>query len=48
MIKKNDDKDILIKMFNDNFNSNISDEINDLLFNNILIYFEIRLICRLG
>ena len=48
LIKKNDDKDILIKMINDNFNSNISDEINDLLFNNILIYFDNRLICRLG
>ena len=27
---------------------NITDEINDLLFNNILIYFENRLVCRLG
>ena len=48
LIKKNDDKDMVIKMINDNFNININDEINDLMFNNILIYFENRLVCRLG
>lgn len=48
LIKKNDDKDTLVKMINDTFNVNVSDEINDLLFNNILIYFENRLVCRLG
>ena len=48
LIKKNEDKDMVIKMINENFNTNINDEINDLVFNNILIYFENRLVCRLG
>ena len=48
LIKKNEDKDLLIKMINDNFNIKVDDEINDLLFNNILIYFDNRLVCRLG
>ena len=48
LIKKNEDKNMLIKMINDNFNINISDEIDDLSFNNILIYFDNRLVCRLG
>jgi hypothetical protein len=47
LIKK-EDKDTLVKIINDTFNVNISDEINDLLYNNILIYLENRLVCRLG
>ena len=48
LIKKNDDKEILVKSINDNFNINISAEINDIMINNILIYLENRLVCRLG
>ena len=48
LIKKNEDKELLIKMINDNFNTKVTGEINDLLFNNILIYFDNRLVCRLG
>ena len=48
MIKKIEDKDLLIKIINKAFNMNINDEINDILFNNILIYYENRLVCRLG
>ena len=48
LIKKIEDKDLLIKIINKAFNMNINDEINDILFNNILIYYENRLVCRLG
>ena len=48
LIKKSEDKDTLVKTILDTFNVNISDEINDLLYNNILIYLENRLVCRLG
>ena len=51
LIKKdqdNNNKEMLVKILNDNFNVNISEEIDDLILNNILIYFENRLVCRLG
>ena len=51
LIKKdqdNNNKEMLVKIINDNFNVNISEEIDDLILNNILIYFENRLVCRLG
>ena len=48
LLKKNDDKEIMVKLINDTFNINISDEINDIMLNNILIYLENRLVCRLG
>ena len=48
LIKNNNDKEILVKSINDNFNIDISDEINDIMINNILIYLENRLVCRLG
>ena len=48
LFKKSEDKEILVKIINDTFNVNIENEIDDLLFNNILIYFENRLVCRMG
>ena len=48
LIKKIEDKDLLVKIINKAFNMNINDEINDILFNNILIYYENRLVFRLG
>ena len=48
LIKKIEDKDSLIRIINDTFNMNINEEINDLFFNNILIYYENRIVCRLG
>ena len=48
LIKKNENKENIIKLINDTFNVDISDCIDDLFNNNILIYLENRLVCRLG
>ena len=48
LIKKNDKKENIIKLINDTFNTDISDCIDDLISNNILIYLENRLVHRLG
>ena len=48
LIKKNDNNENITKVFNDIFSLDIGENINDLSDNNILIYFEKRLVCRLG
>lgn len=48
LIKKIEDKDLLLRRINNAFNTDIKDEIKDLFFNNILIYYENRIVCRLG
>ena len=48
LIKKSEKKESIIKLINGTFNVDISDCIDDLIFNNILIYLENRLVCRLG
>ena len=47
LIKK-EKKENIIKLINDAFNVDVSDCIDDLIYNNILIYLENRLVCRLG
>ena len=47
LIKK-EKKENIIKLTNDIFNVDVSDCIDDLIYNNILIYLENRLVCRLG
>ena len=48
LIKKSEKKKNIIKIINDTFNVDITDCIDDLISNNILIYLENRLVCRLG
>ena len=48
LIKKSEKKKNIIKIINDTFNVDIADCIDDLISNNILIYLENRLVCRLG
>ena len=48
LIKKDENKENINKLINDLFNVDISDCIDDLFANNILIYLENRLVCRLG
>jgi len=48
LIKKSEKKKNIIKIINDAFNVDITDCIDDLISNNILIYLENRLVCRLG
>ena len=48
LIKKDENKENINKLINDLFSVDISDCIDDLLANNILIYLENRLVCRLG
>ena len=48
LIKKDEKKENIIKLINDSFNVDISDCIDDLIDNNILIYLENRLVNRLG
>ena len=48
LIKKSDKKEDTIKLIKDTFNEDVTDTIEDLINNNILIYLENRLICRLG
>lgn len=48
LIKKDENKENINKLINDLFSVDISNCIDDLFANNILIYLENRLICRLG
>ena len=48
LIKKEENKENINKLINDLFSVDISDCIDDLFANNILIYLENRLVCRLG
>ena len=48
LIKKDENKENINKLINDLFSVDISDCIDDLFANNILIYLENRLVCRLG
>ena len=48
LIKKDEKKENIIKLINDAFNVDVSDCIDDLIDNNILIYLENRLVNRLG
>ena len=48
LIKKDEKKEDIIKLINDTFKVDISNCIDDLIANNILIYLENRLVCRLG
>ena len=48
LIKKNDKKEDTIKLIKDTFNEDVTDSVDDLINNNILIYLENRLVCRLG
>ena len=48
LIKKEENMEDIIKLINDTFKYDISDSIDDLISNNILIYLENRLVCRLG
>ena len=48
LIKKDENKENINKLINDLFSVDISDCIDDLFSNNILIYLENRLVCRLG
>ena len=40
--------DDIVKLIKDTFNCDIKENIDDLINNNILIYLENRLVCRLG